>query len=270
MAGIHAEHVDASTDYEERAAIFKRFASGDTQVLCNCTLASIGFDLPELDCVVLNRATKSLGLYLQMLGRGLRPAAGKTDCLVLDHAGNVHRHGFATDQRAWTLSGRDAIDATKQAAINKAKVKKELKQITCPECKCVWEGSNRCPSCGYTFPVKTADRFHMDGQLVEVLQNGQSPFRLPPASSDEWTVPRKVEFYSQLVGIGMARGYKPGWAGMKYKDKFEEWPPREWLGPIMEHGPKPATIHVIRWVQASMIAWSKSRKRLVVNENSLA
>lgn len=266
LAGIHAEHVDANTDYKERAEVFKRFASGDTQVLCNCTLASIGFDLPELDCVVLNRATKSLGLYLQMLGRGLRPAAGKADCLVLDHAGNVHRHGFAADERAWTLSGRDAIDATKQAKVDRAKVAKVGKAITCPECKCVWEGSPKCPACGYTFPPKQTDRFHMEGQLVEVLQNGQSPFRLPPSTSDEWTVPRKVEFYSQLVGIGLARGYKSTWAACKYKDKFQEWPPREWLAPIMEHGPAPATIHVIRWVQASFIAWSKSRKRLRMTE----
>lgn len=266
LAGIHAEHVDANTDYKERAAIFKRFASGETRVLCNCTLASIGFDLPELDCVVLNRATKSLGLYLQMLGRGLRPADGKSDCLVLDHAGNVHRHGFAADERFWTLSGKMAIDATKTAVAARKKERQELKQITCPECKCVWEGSNKCPACGYTFPAKQTDRFHMDGHLVEVLQNGQSPFRLPSASSDEWTVPRKVEFYSQLVGIGMARGYKSTWAACKYKDKFQEWPPREWLAPILEHGPAPATIHVIRWVQASFIAWSKSRKRLRMQE----
>lgn len=104
--GVSAEHVDANTPTVERTAIFERFRSGDTQVLTNCTLASYGFDLPELDCVQLCRPTRSLVLYLQMLGRGLRPAPGKADCLVLDHSGAVRRFGFADEERHWVLEGR--------------------------------------------------------------------------------------------------------------------------------------------------------------------
>lgn len=260
-SGIRAEHVDANTPSDERDAIFKRFARGETQVLCNCTLASIGFDLPELDCVVLNRSTKSLGLYIQMLGRGLRPADGKKDCLVLDHAGNVHRHGFATDDRFWTLHGTYAVDHAKVAESKAAKIKKDLKQITCPECKCVWEGSNQCPACKYIFPVKQRDKPHHEGTLVELLRRGQEAFISPAGESGDWTLPRKIDFYSQLVGIAQGRGYKPGWAACKYKDKFGVWPDYSWNRAITQNGPAPASIHTIRWVQSSQIAWRKSQQR---------
>ena len=93
-AGVPAEHVDANTPTEEREAVFGRFRAGETQVLTNCFLAAYGFDLPAIAAVVLARPTKSLMLYLQMLGRGLRIDDGKRDCLVLDHAGCVHRFGF--------------------------------------------------------------------------------------------------------------------------------------------------------------------------------
>jgi DNA repair protein RadD len=263
-SGIKAEHVDANTPQDLREEIFQRFASGETAVLCNCTLASIGFDLPELDCVILNRSTKSLGLYLQMLGRGLRPApaVGKKDCLVLDHAGNVHRHGFATDERFWTLSGTYAVDHVKTQAAKEAKAKKDLKQITCPQCKCVWEGSNQCPACKYTFPVKQKDKPFMAGSLVEILRRGQTGFQNPlnGVESDDWTLPRKIDFYSQLVGIAQGRGYKPGWAACKYKDRFNVWPDYAWNRAIMQNGPAEASIHTIRWVTASQRAWKQSQR----------
>src|SRR5204863_1217103 len=104
--------VDAGTPVAQRETTFRRFRDGTTQVLTNCFLAAYGFDLPALSCIVLARPTRSLMLYLQMLGRGLRIAPGKCDCLVLDHAGCVHRHGFATDPRAWTLAGDHATVPT--------------------------------------------------------------------------------------------------------------------------------------------------------------
>src|SRR5207247_9907269 len=102
-AGVAAEHVDARTPADARKATFARFAAGETQVLTNCFLAAYGFDLPVLSCVVLARPTKSLMLYLQMLGRGLRIAPDKRDCLVIDYAGCFHRHGFATVIWTWAF-----------------------------------------------------------------------------------------------------------------------------------------------------------------------
>jgi DNA repair protein RadD len=253
--GVSAEHVDAMTPQSEREAIFHRFQNGITQVLTNCTLASVGFDLPELDCVVFARPTKSLGLYLQMLGRGLRPAGGKQDCLVLDHAGNVHRHGFATDERYWTLHGKYALDASRT---KEAKKKKEAEQgivaITCPQCKCVWEGSNQCPSCGYYFQQKAKGVETRNGQLVEI---GKSKVESPES---------KMRFFLELAGLGEMKDYKSGWAANQYKERFGEWPEWKWKNHVDKFGGMDPSIETIRWVKSRMIRYSKAIKKAQVHQ----
>ena len=240
--GVAAEHVDAGTPQSERDALFDRFRSGETQVLTNCFLASYGFDLPELDCIVLARPTKSLMLYLQMLGRGLRPAEGKADCLVLDHAGNVHRHGFAVDERCWTLDGRRSLDAH-EARQNATR--EEEKTLTCPDCTCVFTGSRTCPDCGYYFAPKGREVRTLEGELVEI---GQSLDR------DQLG---ELEFYLELRAIAVERGYKPGFAAHKFKERFERFPPFAW-------NDYPAVIPsqaTRRWFKSRQIAYAKSRER---------
>src|SRR5262245_41185831 len=102
-AGVRAEHLDGSTPKDERDDILARLASGDLEIVVNCLVLTEGYDLPDLGCIVLARPTKSMGLFRQMVGRGLRPAPGKDHCLVLDHAGAVFAHGFAEDTVEWTL-----------------------------------------------------------------------------------------------------------------------------------------------------------------------
>jgi hypothetical protein len=95
--------VSGATPAAAREAIMARVRSGATQVLCNCELVTEGFDVPEVACIVVVRPTLSRALHEQMLGRGLRVAPGKTECLVLDHAGNTIRHGVPTDERRYSL-----------------------------------------------------------------------------------------------------------------------------------------------------------------------
>jgi DNA repair protein RadD len=102
-AGVKAEHLDGSTDQAERDQILARLANGETEVVCNCMVLTEGFDLPAIGCTVLVRPTKSLLLYKQMVGRGLRAEIDKTNCILLDHAGAVHRHGLPTDVIEWHL-----------------------------------------------------------------------------------------------------------------------------------------------------------------------
>lgn len=249
--GVSAEHVDASTPQDAREAIFSRFASGRTQVLTNCTLASIGFDLPVLDCVVFARPTKSLGLYLQMLGRGLRPAPGKADCLVLDHAGNVHRHGFATDDRFWTLHGKYAQDVQRTEQAKREKEKKGVVQLTCPQCKCVWEGGNQCPQCGYYFEPKPKKLVPQAGKLVAVGEGVR-----------EWTDERKMRFFLELAAYGEGRGYKPGWASFKYKERFGDWPAWKWKQHSERHGGIDPSLDTVRWIKSRMIAWRSEVRKL--------
>lgn len=96
-SNVLAEHIDGSTPTEERDRILAQLARGDVEVVCNCMVLTEGFDCPDVGCLVLARPTKSLGLYRQMIGRGLRSAPDKMDCVILDHAGAVFQHGFPDD-----------------------------------------------------------------------------------------------------------------------------------------------------------------------------
>jgi DNA repair protein RadD len=251
--GVAAEHVDANTPQLAREAIFKRFSSGETQVLTNCSLASIGFDLPELDCVVFARPTKSLGLYLQMLGRGLRPADGKLDCLVLDHAGNVLRHGFATDPRFWTLHGTYAEDLEAKERDKKEREKKDDVDLKCPHCSAVWHGTRECPECGYFFPPKAKRIETHDGRLVELGPDA--------ASAKDHTPVQKFQFFRELWGYAETHGYKPGWAANKYRERYGAWPTWAWNNEIEKAGGVEPSIETGRWIRSRMIAWRKAGGR---------
>lgn len=84
-AGYTAAAADGATDKQQRRQILADFRAGRFQILCNCGLWTEGLDVPEIACIHLARPTKSDGLYIQMVGRGLRPVPGKTDCLILDY-----------------------------------------------------------------------------------------------------------------------------------------------------------------------------------------
>lgn len=95
-AGITAAPVWGDMGRDERRATLARYEAGDIQVLTNCMVLTEGFDAPHTSCVVVARPTKSAGLYVQMVGRGLRPAPGKRDALLLDVMGASTRHRLAS------------------------------------------------------------------------------------------------------------------------------------------------------------------------------
>jgi DNA repair protein RadD len=107
-SGVRAEHLDGSTPKEERDAILRRLESGETEVVTNCMVLTEGFDCPDVACIVLARPTKQLGLFRQMAGRGLRPAPGKTDLILIDHSGAVFMHGLLEDRIDWTSTATSA------------------------------------------------------------------------------------------------------------------------------------------------------------------
>jgi DNA repair protein RadD len=89
--------VTSETGKKERREIVESFKSGSIPVVCNVGVLGIGFDFPELDCIVLARPTKSLGLYYQQVGRGVRTAAGKDNCLIVDMVEMVEQFGRVED-----------------------------------------------------------------------------------------------------------------------------------------------------------------------------
>lgn len=95
-AGIKTETIIGMTDLDERADIYDRFRAGDTQVLANCMVLTEGWDMPQVSCAIVARPTNSASLYVQMVGRVLRPWPGKQDALVLDVVGVAGKHRLAT------------------------------------------------------------------------------------------------------------------------------------------------------------------------------
>lgn len=86
-AGVKAQTIHGETQHDARAWAYDQYRKGKIQVLVNCQVLTEGFDMPQTSCIVIGRPTQSAGLYAQMVGRGLRPWPGKTDCLVLDLVG---------------------------------------------------------------------------------------------------------------------------------------------------------------------------------------
>jgi DNA repair protein RadD len=141
-AGIRAAHLDGETPDWLRKSIFSELNAGTIDVVCNFGIAVEGVDIPRVSCIVLDMATLSLSKYLQGVGRGLRTFDSKDDCIVIDHGGNVKRHGFPSAEREWKLSGK-----MKKPGV--APVKE------CPECYLLCHSSvPACPDCGYVWPKK--------------------------------------------------------------------------------------------------------------------
>jgi DNA repair protein RadD len=153
--GIASSYVSGEMSNTERDEQIRRFKSGELRALVNCSILTTGFDHPATDAVVMLRPTLSPGLYVQMVGRGLRLHEGKTDCLVLDFGGNVRRHGFI-DQVIPPRKG-------KKGPPGEAPVK------TCPTCSShVPIMSQTCPECGFKFPVieREAEKVHHVGAIL--------------------------------------------------------------------------------------------------------
>ena len=135
-----AELMLGDTPLDERAATIENFRDGNLQVLVNVAVATEGFDLPDASCVVIARPTESLALYLQMVGRGLRPKDGGGDCLILDLAGNSMKHGLPEERREWSLVPRGAQGEG------------EAPTVWCEHCGTVSPAaSHNCRCCGAPF-----------------------------------------------------------------------------------------------------------------------
>lgn len=129
--GINAAHIDANTPKPEREKILSDFKNGIIKVVSNVEIITEGFDFPECEVIQLARPTKSLALYLQMVGRVMRPAKNKKEGIVLDNAGLWLEHGLSTLDREWSLYGlkekhKKQYFEVKEIALDEEGVLKEI------------------------------------------------------------------------------------------------------------------------------------------------
>jgi superfamily II DNA or RNA helicase len=238
---VLAEHIDGSTPVAERDRILADLAAGRIDVVSNCMVLTEGWDCPEVGCLVLARPTKSLGLFRQMIGRGLRPAPGKSDVLILDHSGAVFRHGFVEDPIAWTLDEDERATNRVHAARGEAGGR-EL--TTCPECSAVRYQGDPCPACGWRPVTRPRHVDIAEGWLGEVDRN---------RNAAGYSAADKLTFHRMLLGICAERGWKPGFAYHKTIERFGSPPPRGHWAPLE---PAPA---VRAWVRSRNIAYARSQ-----------
>jgi len=203
-AGWRAAAVSGTTPTKERDAAIAGLGTGATQILASADLISEGLDVPAVSAVILLRPTQSLGLYLQQIGRGLRPAPGKSHLVVLDHAGNVYRHGLPDAERAWSLDGR-------------ADRRVRPKTRRCPECGAVHDPAPCCPVCGRVYVVERRERGVevADGRLAEVDADRLRQIRDQPLCR----ILTGSQSLTELQLIGSVRGYKAGWAWHTHRDQ---------------------------------------------------
>lgn len=107
--GVRVSVIHGKTDRYERADTLEALREGEIKVVVNVETMTEGIDVPEVSCVVLGRGCQFHGAYVQLTGRALRPCGGKKDALLLDLSGASYRHGHPTDDRVYSLHGKDPI-----------------------------------------------------------------------------------------------------------------------------------------------------------------
>lgn len=206
-SGWRAASLDGGMADVDRRARIDDLAAGRLQVLTSCDIISEGTDIPVVGAAILLRPTQSLGLYLQQVGRALRLYPGKVSAIILDHVGNVARHGLPDEAREWSLAGVEKRGRSKDDDDGPPP------PVTCETCyrQIVRPLPPCCPSCGAS--LKTAGREaslqHVEGELQ----------RITAADRDALAAQRKREqgradTLEELVELGRARGYPNphGWA----------------------------------------------------------
>lgn len=234
-AGVTTAYIDAYTDLAERAEIARKFHASEVKVVCNVGCLTTGIDW-DVRCIVLARPTKSEMLFVQIIGRGLRTAEAKDDCLILDHSDTHLRMGFVTDIRHDELN--DGSERTNSKREKPAALPKE-----CAKCAFVKPPKiAECPCCGFK-PDRQANVEVEDGELLEMN-----------AGAHKASMAEKQKWYSMLLWIARERGYRSGWSANQYRQKFSVWPRG-----LSEVHTEP-TPEVTSYVKSRMIAYAKGRR----------
>lgn len=260
-AGVTAELLTDQDDDDTREAAIARLERGETLVLVNCFLLSYGVDVPSVECISLARPTRSLALYLQAVGRGMRPAPGKAELLLLDHGRVVETLGHPASDFRWALDPGQNMN--REARVGQRSHAKAERARTCPECSHMWlvsEEGAACSHCGWK-PEPSARAVIVDDAELREMDGG-SP---APIESEEIQ-----QFMAEALG----------WYARRWPDRYRERPNRgrywawsqacrrfdlghrapmprgHWGLQVIE--PSAATAG---WLKSQLIAWAKSQER---------
>ena len=238
-AGIKAEYADANTPADERDAIGQRLRTGATKVVTNVGIFTTGTDWPWVGCIISARPTKSHALWVQQVGRGLRPYGESKVALILDHASNTLNLGFPD-----TIHFDKLDDGECKGLPQPRQVSGEKKPRVCGRCKAVMRaGEFKCSHCGQA-RQRESKIVCEEGELFEV--NGKQS----GVSQAE-----RQRFYSELLGYARSKGKKDGWAAHSFRERFGTFPRG------VQHHPIDPTPETRGWVQARNIRRAKAKAK---------
>lgn len=209
-AGISAAHFDGETPYNERKNIVANFRSGKITVLCNCDLISMGFDMPNIECVLMLRPTQSLSLYIQQSGRALRYKPNKT-AVIIDAVANYARFQLPDEPYEWSL--------TKPVNFNsRFNSSGDFKIRTCKKCYMVFPTAPVCPFCGEKYTLSRQEiQAHEEIQLEKITEEKKR--ELEQLRKRQRVEVGRCRTFDELLKIQRERNYKPGWAFKQAKLK---------------------------------------------------
>ncbi|MBP2629859.1 MAG: type restriction protein res subunit [Firmicutes bacterium] len=195
-AGINAMHIDGETASNIREQAIQDFRDNKIKILCNVDLISEGFDVPAMEAVILARPTQSLTLHIQQAMRAMRPDKNNPNkiAIIIDHVGNVFKHGLPDEDRDWSLATKKKKRSGERTII--------LKQ--CPKCFSAHYPSSSCPYCGHVYAVAARDEMPKEqkGVLlkIEEIERKQKRQEIGRAKTIE-----------ELEMIAIKRGYSMRW-----------------------------------------------------------
>jgi DNA repair protein RadD len=199
-AGIDVAVIEGGTHERDRDRALARFAAGELRVLINVYVLTEGWDCPATEAIILARGFGHASTYLQAIGRGLRPAPGKTHCTVVDLCGSWLQHGRPEDPREYSLEGR---------AMRTVKALPPLRQ--CQQCGAVYRaGPTECVRCGFRLPTFVPQK---STQELQAIAQRETP-------------DQRDSYLARLTAAARARGHRPGWIAHMYHAKYGQWPRR--------------------------------------------
>jgi DNA repair protein RadD len=200
--GVSCACVTGKTPKAEREEIIRRFRAGELRALTNANILTTGFDYPDIDLIVMLRPTLSPGLYMQMAGRGLRLKSHGGDCMVLDFAGNVAKHGPIIAVNPPNRRGKgDGVAPSK----------------ICPECdEIVLMSARVCPACGFKFTKEEDAKWRLANDDI-MGEDRQNTVKL---KDWQWTVEISNRSKKQMI---VCRYYPEGIGSDPIKEYFCVW-----------------------------------------------
>ncbi|KXV35718.1 restriction endonuclease subunit R [Gluconobacter thailandicus] len=199
-AGYRSVAAHGDMEPDERTAALAGLETGAVQVVTACDLISEGVDVPCVACVILCRPTKSLGLHIQQIGRGLRPMEGKTWLIVLDFAGNTLRFGLPDTEYEWSL---DALPRNK-------KERAEPQGWRC-DCGAVNAARTReCDTCGEIRIIQDnrKEKPELHPAELEELDEEKAKIWREMSYSE---IMERARTEQDFIDIAKSRGYRDGW-----------------------------------------------------------